>query len=204
MSGADKGLCDTENSSKAESTSLKSWEDWFKDMKTNEERCEGVEYFMRVHNIWRNGALEQVIDKVREEEQLQEGNISQEWRELSNINMIGTESNATEASFRNRSEISNHKLARKLAQYLRAAAVTKGSPIDQEGYIELDWILEKPEFYGITTDRVLEMLKTPAGTPFEYRTRTHAMQVRVHYEGAERGRYGCRMKIAPQDRKSVV
>ena len=167
-------------------------------MQTEEEKLDGIEYYMRVNNIWSSDLLETAMQKACLDEERNK-KVKSGFSDLARINMIDSESNCSEPRRKDRSGISDFRLVKKLRQFLRAAAIIPGTPIDEDGYIDLDWILEKPEFYGITKERIMRIIQTPANTPFEYKTAASAMFIRVQYGGAERGRYGCRVKLAPQD-----
>ena len=150
------------SSTPSKQVSMESWERWISERKDSEEKRDGIEYFMRVHNIWNAEILREIKNQVREEEE------EQEYKMLARIRVSRT-NHAQKPKRKDRSRITNGKLIRKLAHVIRESLQRAETPKDGEGYVKLEWVLEKPQFHGITRERVMETIKKNGKDRFEWK-----------------------------------
>ena len=196
MSGAEAGPRKTSNSSEVlDTSSLKSWEQWFENRADSEEKLDGIEYFMRVHNIWSEGALNDLVEHV----QKTEFDSIRGFKEIAKISVSGKENAGAKSKYKNHQDISDKKLLRKLEQFLRIAATRAGTPIDKDGYIQLDWVLGHPEFHGVSMSRVMPTLNRKGREKFDWKAESGVLNVRVNYDSRANELYECRVKLAVAD-----
>ena len=110
-----------DSSKQAKQVSLVSWERWIETRKDAEEKRDGIEYFMRVHNIWSTEILKEIKNQVRDEEE------EQECKMLAKIRVTGT-NHAQKPRRRDRGRITNGKLIRKLAHEIRESLQRAETP----------------------------------------------------------------------------